>query len=257
MELTKKDKILILINLCLLIYFVSPASWYIQNITSVWLYSSVIAKFESYMFYMFILTLFALLISVTRVELTKVDKILIFIASTLFFARVIYFGFLSGLHITEDMILYLNLVEFITYMYIVALFALLVSVVRKMELTEKDKILVSIILCLFFVQVMHGMLDQLGVISMAVFTDYWLPVSFFVLFVWSWGIMIISPICLVLGHAFWDSIPYTICCILAWFSLFVLIKYTRGMKLAPRLVYLYLIPALIMSLAYLYHVPLH
>ena len=193
-------------------------------------------------------------------ELTKKDKILISIALCLFFARVIYFSFIIHQDITEDMVLYLNLVEFITYMYIVALFALLVSVVTKLELTKRDKILVSIILCLFFVHVIHGMLDHLSVLIYhhglyTVFTDYWLPVSFFVLFVWSWGIMIIAPIGLVLEHALpWD--PYTICCILAWFSLFVLIKYTKGMKLVPRIVYLYLIPALIMSLACLYHLPL-
>jgi hypothetical protein len=194
------------------------------------------------------------------VELTKKDKILILIASCLFFAHVTYFAFLPSYDISEDMFLYLNLVEFITYMYIVALFALLVSVVTKVELTKRDKILVSIILCLFFVQVIHGMLDHLSVLIYhhglsTVFTDYWLPVSFFVLFVWSWLIMILSPIFLVLGHALtWDL--YIICCILAWISLFVLIKYTKGMKLVPRIVYLYLIPALIMSLVYLKHLPL-
>ena len=50
-------------------------------------------------------------------------------------------------------------------MYMVALFALLVSVMTKLELRKRDKILISIILCLFFVQVVHGMLDQLGVID--------------------------------------------------------------------------------------------
>jgi hypothetical protein len=197
------------------------------------------------------------------VELTKKDKILILIASSLFFAHVMYFAFLPSYDISEDMVLYLNLVEFITYMYIVALFALLVSVVKKLELTKRDKILVSIILCLFFVHVIHGMLDHLSVLIYhhglsTVFTDYWLPVSFFVLFVWSWSIMILSPIFLVLKHALlWDKPPYIICCILAWISLFILIRYTKGMKLVPRIVYLYLIPALIMSLAYLEHLPLH
>jgi len=186
------------------------------------------------------------------VELAKGDKILILIASCLFFACIcVPFVAVPGLH------------EFITYtayMFIVALFALLVSVVTKLELTEKDKILVSIILCLFFVHVIHGIYGTFITSHSAytVFDDYWLPVSFFVLFVWSWGIMILSPIFLVLEHTLpWDRLPYTICCILAWFSLFVLIKYTKGMKLAPRIVYLYLIPALIMSLAYLYHLPLH
>jgi hypothetical protein len=154
-------------------------------------------------------------------------------------------------------ILYLNLVEFITYMYIVALFALLVSVVRKMELTEKDKILVSIILCLFFVQVIHGMLDQLGVIGMAVFTDYWLPISFFVLFLWSWGIMILSSIGIIFEQFSGAPPLYIFFSVIAWISLFALIQYTKGMKLVPRIVYLYLIPALVMSLAYLYRIPLH
>ena len=190
-------------------------------------------------------------------ELTKKDKILIPIALCLFFARVIYFGSLPELEITEDMVPYLNFVEFITYMYIFALFALLVSVVAKLELTKKDKILVSIILCLFFVQVIHGMLDQLGVVDYTVFTDYALPVSFFVLFVFSWLIMILNSIGIVFEQFSWGRPTYTFFCILAWISLFVLIKYTKGMKLMPRIVYLYIIPALVMSLAYLYHIPLH
>jgi len=183
------------------------------------------------------------------VELTKKDKILILIASCLFFACVIYPTAVLGLH--PDFIIYT------AYMFIVALFALLISVVRKMELTEKDKILVSIILCLFFVHVIHGVYGTFITSHSAytVFDDYWLPVSFFVLFVWSWLIMILSPIFLVLGHALtWNL--YIICCILAWISLFALIRYTRGMKLVPRIVYLYLIPALIMSLVCLKHLPL-
>ena len=190
-------------------------------------------------------------------ELTKRDKIIISIVLCLFFARSIYFSYLPSLNITEDMILYLNLVEFITYMYMVALFALLVSVVVKLELTKRDKILVSIILCLFFVHVLHGMLDQLGVIGMAVFTDYWLPVSFFVLFVLSWIIMILSSIGTLFAQFSGAPPLYTFFSIIAWISLFALIKYTKGMKLVPRIIYLYLIPALVMSLAYLYRIPLH
>ncbi|MDD3246774.1 MAG: hypothetical protein PHF18_07985 [Methanosarcina sp.] len=127
----------------------------------------------------------------------------------------------------------------------------------KVELTKRDKILVSIILCLLFVHVVHGMLDQLGVIGYAVFTDYWLPVSFFVLFVWSWLIMILNTIGIVFEQYSWEVSAYTFYGILAWISLFVLIIYTKGMKLVPRIVYLYLIPALVMSLAYLYRLPLH
>jgi len=190
-------------------------------------------------------------------HLTKKDKILIIIAFLLFFARLIYFSFLPGLHISEDMIPYLNLVEFITYMYMVALFALLVSVMIKLELRKRDKILISIILCLFFVQVVHGMLDQLGVIDYAVFTDYWIPVSFFVLFMWSWLIMIFNAIGIVFEQFSWGVPLYTFFSIIAWISLFILIKYTKSMKLVPRIVYLYLIPALVMSLAYLYRLPLH
>jgi len=194
---------------------------------------------------------------VIKVELTKKDKILIIIAFHLFFARVIYFSFLPGLHISEDMILYLDLVEVITYMYMVVLFALLVSVITKLELRKRDKNLISIILCLFFVQVVHGMLDQLGVVDYAVFTDYWIPVSFFVLFVWSWLIMILNSIGIVFEQFSWGNLSYTFFSIIAWISLLVLVKYTKGMKLIPRIVYLYLIPALVMSLAYLYRLPLH
>ncbi|RZN41472.1 MAG: hypothetical protein EF813_02550 [Methanosarcinales archaeon] len=125
-----------------------------------------------------------------------------------------------------------------------------------MELTKRDNILVSIISCLFFVHVIHGMLDQLGVVDHTVFTDYWLPVSFFVLFVWSWCIMILGAIEIVSGQFSW-GMSYAFFCIIAWISLFILIKYTTGMKIVPRIAYLYLIPALVMSLAYLQRIPLH
>lgn len=127
----------------------------------------------------------------------------------------------------------------------------------KLELTKKDKILISIILCLFFVHIVHGMLDQLGVIGYTVFTDYALPVSFFVLFVWSWIIMILNSIGIIYEQYSWGVPSYTFFSIIAWISLFVLIIYTKGMKLVPRMVYLYLIPALVTSLAYLYSLPLH
>ena len=193
--------------------------------------------------------------------LTKKDKILILIASTLFFARVMYIQFAIWHGIPEDMVLYANLVEFVSYLYIVALFALLVSVVGKLQLAKKDKIMVSIILSLLFVHVVHGMLDQLGIVPYgAVFLRYGfiMGIGLFVLFVFSWFIMVLTPILLVLEHTLlWDEASYIICCILAWISLFALIRYTRGMKLVPRIVYLYLIPALVMSLAYLEHLPLH
>lgn len=190
-------------------------------------------------------------------KLTKSDKILVIIAFTLFLARIFYLSYRSGLAITEDMILYLHLIEVITYMYTFALFALLVSIMTKLELTKIDKNLISIILGLFFVHIVHGMLDQLHVVGYAVFTDYWLPVSFFVLFVWSWCIMILNSIGIVFEQFSWGNPVYTFFGIIAWISFFVLIKYTKGMKLLPRIVYLYIIPALIMSLAYLYRIPLH
>ena len=190
-------------------------------------------------------------------KLTKSDKILVIIAFTLFLARVIYLSYLSGLHISEDMILYLDLIEVITYMYTFALFALLVSIMTKLELTKIDKNLISIILGLFFVHIVHGMLDQLHVVGHAVFTDYWLPVSFFVLFVWSWMIMILNTIGIVFEQFSWGNPVYTFFSIISWISLISLIRYTKGMKFLPRIVYLYLIPALVMSLAYLSRLPLH
>ena len=126
-----------------------------------------------------------------------------------------------------------------------------------MELTKRDNILISIISCLFFVQVIHGMLDQLGVVDYTVFTDYWLPVSFFVLFVWSWHIMVLSAIEIVSGQFSWEMPSYTLFCIISWISLFTLVMYTRGMKIMPRIAYLYFIPALVMSLAYLHCIPFH
>lgn len=190
-------------------------------------------------------------------KLTKSDKILVIIAFTLFLARIFYLSYRSGLAITEDMVPYLHLIEAITYMYTFALFALLVSIMTKLELTKIDKNLISIILGLFFVHIVHGMLDQLHVVGHAVFIAYWLPVSFFVLFVWSWCIMILNSIGIVFEQFSWGNTAYTFFGIIAWISFFVLIKYTKGMKLLPRIVYLYIIPALIMSLAYLYRIPLH
>lgn len=184
-------------------------------------------------------------------ELAKGDKILIIITSCLFFANICaVFVALPGLN------------EFITYiahMFIVALFALLVSVVRKMELTEKEEILASIILCLFLVHVIHGIYGTFITSHSAytVFEDYWLPVSFFVLFVWSWSIIITNSIGFIFEQFSWGRPSYDFFTILSWISLFVLIMYTRGMKFERRIIYLYLIPALIMSLAYLNHLPLH
>ena len=114
-----------------------------------------------------------------------------------------------------------------------------------MELT-KDKILISVIVCLLFVHVVYGVIPKGDGFGGA-----------FILFVFSWIIMVLFPVKLVLGHTFHWPTLYIICCILAWISLFILIRYTKGMKLVPRIVYLYLIPALIMSLGYLWHLPLH
>lgn len=68
-------------------------------------------------------------------KITKRDKVLILITLVLFFASVVYFHFLPRLDITEGMIPYLNIAEFIMYMYTFTLFALLVSINR----TETDK----------------------------------------------------------------------------------------------------------------------
>jgi hypothetical protein len=106
------------------------------------------------------------------------------------------------------------------------------------------------------VHVVHGMLDQLGVIGYAMLIDYKLPVSSLYYLCGSWLIMILNSIGIVFEQYSWGR-PYTVFCIIAWISLLVLIKYTKGMKLVPRIVYLYLIPALVMSLAYLYHLPLY
>ena len=119
--------------------------------------------------------------------------------------------------------------------------------------TTKDVTLISIILCLFFVHVIHGIYDA--------FINFLFYLA--LIFVTSWVLMIFYPIDLVRYFVLelpiiWPiRLPYLICCILAWISLFVLIKYTKGMKLVPRIVYLYLIPALVMSLVYLYHLPIH
>lgn len=107
--------------------------------------------------------------------------------------------------------------------------------------------------------VVHGMLDQLGVIGYTVLTDYALPVSFFVLFVWSWLIMILNLIGIVFEQYSSGVTSYTFFSIIAWISLFVFIKHTRGMELVPRIVYLYLIPTLVMSLTYYitFHFEIH
>ena len=189
-------------------------------------------------------------------ELTKKDKILILIILCSYFACIISAELIFSHGIPEEMVLYANLLEFVIYMHVVVLFALLVSIVAKMELTKKDKILVSVILCLTFVHVAHGILYHLGIASDLPFVG--LISLLVVLFVYNWVVMIATPIYLVFEHTFpWDELPYIICCILAWVSLFVLIKYTKGMKLVPRIVYLCLIPPLVTSLAFLHHGPFH
>ena len=190
-------------------------------------------------------------------KITKRDKVLILITLVLFFASVVYFHFLPRLDITEGMIPYLNIAEFIMYMYTFTLFALLVSILTELKLTKRKKILNSIILGLLLVQVIQGMLDKLGIIGYAIFTDYWFPVSFFVLFIWSWFIIVVNSIGIIFSQFSWGNPTYTFFSISAWISLFILIKYTKGMKIIPRIIYLYFIPALIMSFGYLWHLPLH
>ena len=190
-------------------------------------------------------------------KITKKDKILILITLILFFANIIYFNFLPRLHITESMISYLNIAEFIMYMHTFTFFALLVSVITKLKLTKKEKILSWIVLSLFLVHIIHGMLDKLGIVGQTVLTDYWYPLSFFILFIWSWFIIIINSIGIVFKPFSWGNPLYTLFSISALISLFVLIKYTKEMKLFPRIIYLYLIPALIMSLGYLWRLPFH
>ena len=93
-----------------------------------------------------------------------------------------------------------------------------------MELTKKDKILFSVILCLFFVHVIHGIYDA--------FINFLFYLA--LIFVTSWVLMIFYPFNLVRYFVLelpiiWPiRLPYLICCLLAWFSLFVLIKYTKG-----------------------------
>ena len=132
---------------------------------------------------------------------------------------------------------------------------------KKSESDEKGKILISIIVSLLLVHVVYGVIDLLsttiyhhGLASVFKGDGFF---GAFILFVFTWIIVVVTPIFLVLGRPYLWPTSYLICCILAWGSLFALIRYTRGMKITPRLVYLYLIPALIMSLGYLWHLPLH
>jgi len=64
-------------------------------------------------------------------------------------------------------------------------------------------------------------LFKMVTIGYAMFTDYTLPVSFFILLMLSW-FMILHSIGMVFEQYSW-GVPYTFFSIIAWVSLFVLI----------------------------------
>jgi hypothetical protein len=50
---------------------------------------------------------------------------------------------------------------------------------------------------------------------------------------------------------------YTICCILAWLSIPIILKYSKGISFIKRLIYIFIIPPLIMGIAFTIYYPLH
>jgi len=53
------------------------------------------------------------------------------------------------------------------------------------------------------------------------------------------------------------GILYIVCCIFAWISIPVIVKYSKGMHFAKRLLYIYIIPQLIMGVAIAIYPPFH
>ncbi|MCK5062230.1 hypothetical protein KAR28_06830 [Candidatus Parcubacteria bacterium] len=127
--------------------------------------------------------------------------------------------------------------------------------------SKKNRILISVIVSIFLIHIVYGIIDLIsttiyhhGLASVFKGDGFF---GAFIVFAFTWFIMIYSFIILITGVAFNWPIVYIIFVLLAWASLFLLIKYTKGMKLLLRIIYIYLIPALIMSLGYLWHLPLH
>ncbi|MCW3136488.1 MAG: hypothetical protein N2V77_06095 [Canidatus Methanoxibalbensis ujae] len=53
------------------------------------------------------------------------------------------------------------------------------------------------------------------------------------------------------------GILYIVCCIFAWISIPVIVKYSKGMHFAKRLLYIYIIAQLIMGVAIAIYPPFH
>lgn len=83
------------------------------------------------------------------------------------------------------------------------------------------------------------------------------------LFIWGWFFMFfwfIDRFAFATGMI-WRFDPlidrcYTICCILAWLSIPIIIKYSKGSSI-KRVIYTFIIPPLIMGIAFTIYYPLH
>lgn len=83
-------------------------------------------------------------------------------------------------------------------------------------------------------------------------------------FCFGWVFMVGVPVGIVMAimgyipyqfdHA---GILYIVCCIFAWISIPVIVKYSKGMHFAKRLLYIYIIPQLIMGVAIAIYPPFH
>jgi len=52
-------------------------------------------------------------------------------------------------------------------------------------------------------------------------------------------------------------VPFVICNFFAWLSIPIMVKYSKGMHLVKRLIYIFLIPPLIMAIAFTISFPFH
>jgi len=83
------------------------------------------------------------------------------------------------------------------------------------------------------------------------------------IFRFSWVFIVSVPVGIVMTitgyipYQFDHAGIYIVCCIFAWISIPVIVKYSKGMHFAKRLLYIYIIPQLIMGVAIAIYPPFH
>ena len=124
-----------------------------------------------------------------------------------------------------------------------------------MKLNNQNKIIIGIVL----VVIACLQLGKLGIFPFYLIAYFPVVVYFPVaIFGFSWYFMIITPM-YYLGLYPHSNFPiaYGIFCALAWISILTILILTRKISLKKRLICLYVIPSLIMGMAFMIRPPFH